>query len=375
MPKVTIIQRALPHYRLPFFRKLFTKFNEYKIDFRLIYGLEYPGTVPKTVIAKDSWAEQVENQYFKFLGQVLVWQKIESRLLESDLLVVEQANRCLNNYSLQFFRKPSQKLAFWGHGRNMQTGENNFKEIIKKHLSTKVDWWFAYTDISRQRIAQNGFPEERITTVNNTIDTSQLQEDLARVSQQQIDNIFSNCKILAPQYNCLYVGGLYEDKNLDFLISSCEKVFQKLPGFSLIVVGSGPEENKMKEVAERKSWLKYVGPKFGTDLAPYYRCAKALLMPGLVGLVIIDSFIAGVPLFTTDNKIHSPEIAYLRHGHNGIITPNDEDSYSEAVFSYLKDYSPSLSLACLRSAAEYTLENMVTNFSSGIQQCLSAKQR
>ena len=142
----------------------------------------------------------------------------------------------------------------------------------------------------------------------------------------------------------------------------------------MIVVGSGPEENKIKEVAERKSWLKYVGPKFGAELAPYFRCAKALLMPGLVGLVIIDSFVSGVPLFTTDNKIHSPEIAYLLHGENGMMTPYGEDSYSEAVFSYLNSSSPSLSQGCLKSAAEYTLGKMVENFSSGIQQCLSIGQ-
>lgn len=371
MGRVTIFQRVLPHYRLPFYRSLFDRLREGNIDFQLIYGQEFPGTVPKTVEVKDTWANYVENKYYKLFGQELVWQKIPLKEYDTDLLIIEQANRLLNNYLLQLLGRDGRQLAFWGHGRNMQSGGRNFKEVIKKRMSNKVDWWFAYTDMSKQEVVQNGFPEERITTVNNSIDTTQLQIDLANVSQKQVSDIFSHYKITNPQYSCLYCGGLYPEKNLDFLLSSCGKIVQEIPEFSLIVVGGGPEENKIQEAAERLGWLHYAGPKFGLDLAPFFRCAKALLMPGPVGLVVIDCFVAGVPLFTTDNKKHGPEIAYLRNGENGIITACNEDSYAEAVTSYLKGSFPSLSKGCLQSAYDCSLDKMVTNFAAGIKKCLS----
>lgn len=374
MKKVTIVQRVLPHYRLPFYHHLNNALANVGISFHLVYGQEELGTVPKTAITEEPWATLAPNTYWHIGGQELVWQKTPRKYLETDLLIVEQANRLLNNYPLIFFRRPGRKLAFWGHGRNMQDCGYSLKEAVKKRLAGKVDWWFAYTDISKQEVSKSGFPADRITTVNNSIDTETLQKNLANVQQRQVDDIFAHFNITSPQFTCLYCGGLYPDKKLDFLVSACEKVQKALPEFSLIVVGGGPEEYKIQEAAARFHWLHYAGPKFGTELAPFFKCTKALLMPGLVGLVVIDSFVAGVPLFTTDNKIHSPEIAYLRHGENGIITSYDEEAYSEAVISFLKGSLPDLSKGCLQSAHEYTLDNMVANFANGIQQCLSMEK-
>ncbi len=369
MKRITIIQRVLPHYRLSFYRRLYETLNNAGVSLNLIYGQEEAGTVPKTVSVDEPWAVYCPNIYFHCLGQELVWQKIPPQYLETDLLIVEHANRLLNNYIFLFRQRHNRKIAFWGHGKNMQSSGWSLKEIIKKWLINKVDWWFAYTEISRIEVQKAGFPADRITTINNSIDTAQLQENLAKVTRQQIDNIYLRYKISSPHLTCLYCGGLYPDKKLDFLLSACDKIRKSLPEFSLIIVGGGPEENKIKEASTKFRWLHYAGSQFGADLAVYLRCAKALLMPGLVGLVVIDSFLAGLPLFTTDNKIHSPEIAYLRHGGNGIITPYNEDNYANAIISFLENPSHVLRDGCLQSAETYTLENMVANFVTGITTC------
>jgi L-malate glycosyltransferase len=98
-----------------------------------------------------------------------------------------------------------------------------------------------------------------------------------------------------------------------------------------------------------------------------------LLMPGLVGLVIVDSFVTCLPMFTTDTPIHSPEIAYLIQGVNGVMTPYAVEAYSRAVAEYLKNEAMQVALreGCSRSATIYTLENMVDNFTQGIKKCLS----
>ena len=46
--KVTIIQRILPHYRIPFFEALHRELGHAGIELQLIYGQEYPGTVPRS---------------------------------------------------------------------------------------------------------------------------------------------------------------------------------------------------------------------------------------------------------------------------------------------------------------------------------------
>lgn len=370
MKQVTIIQRISPHYRLAFYQRLYESLSYAGISFTLIYGQEETGTVPKTVTIKEPWAIYCPNVYYHCFNQEFVWQKIPPQYLKTDLLIIEQANRLLNNYSFLFNKRSSRRVAFWGHGKNMQAGRRSFKEFIKKRLVNKVNWWFAYTEISKESVLKSGFPAERITTVNNSIDTVKLQENLAKVTQQQIDAIYSYYNISAPHLTCLYCGGLYPDKKLDFLIAAGEKIHKTLPGFSLIVVGDGPEAHKINEASLKFPWLHSAGPRFGNELATYLRCANAMLMPGLVGLVIIDCFLAKVPLFTTMNNIHSPEIAYLNHGENGIMTPYNTDDYSKAVLSFFQHHSKKLRDGCLKSGQKYSLDNMVTNFATGIEQCL-----
>lgn len=108
----------------------------------------------------------------------------------------------------------------------------------------------------------------------------------------------------------------------------------------------------------------------------YFRVSQALLMPGLVGLAIVDSFIARTPMFTTDLPSHSPEISYLEHGVNGVMTPSSVSHYADAVGGFFesKDMQQRLRDGCQRCAGVYTFEHFVERFASGIARCLSTRE-
>jgi hypothetical protein len=100
--------------------------------------------------------------------------------------------------------------------------------------------------------------------------------------------------------------------------------------------------------------------------------SDVILMPGAVGLSIVDSFTSRIPLFTIDNETHGPEIAYLENGVNGVMTEDRLQSYIAVVARYLN--APTLLArlreGCATSAKLYSLDNMVRNFSAGIEACL-----
>ena len=139
------------------------------------------------------------------------------------------------------------------------------------------------------------------------------------------------------------------------------------------MLGDGPEKHKAEAAAAHLSWVHYIGPVYGPDRVVYFKLGLALLMPGLVGLITVDSFVTQTPMFTTDLPDHGPEIAYLENGVNGVMTDYNVDSYADTVVAYLEDSSvqKKLKSGCKRSAQLYTLENMIGNFASGIQSCLS----
>lgn len=377
MSKVTIIQRILPHYRVPFFEALHCELARDGIELQLIYGQEYPGTVPRSELLKHPWTIRIENRYLNTpLGQV-VWQACLSHLQDSDLIVVEQANSLLLNYWLMISRgRCKHRLAFWGHGRNFQARSgHSLREGLKRWFINQVDWWFAYTESSAKTVRESGFPTDRITVVQNAIDTNELESALAGVTQADLIGLRTQLG-LANDHVALYCGGLYAGKQLDFLIAACMAIRQRISNFHIIFIGDGPEQGKIEQAAQEHGWIHYVGPKFGQDRAMYFRASQALLMPGLVGLAIVDSFVAGTPLFTTDIRSHSPEFSYLEHGMNGVLTPFSISHYANAVAEFFEseELQKCLREGCQRAARVYTFEHFVEHFASGIVRCLSARE-
>lgn len=86
--------------------------------------------------------------------------------------------------------------------------------------------------------------------------------------------------------------------------------------------------------------------------------SKLLLMPGLVGLSVPDSFVLQTPAITTDYPFHSPEIEYLENGISGIISQNNLQSYARAVIDLLQNDSKRLQIVegSKAAATKYTLD-------------------
>ncbi|MGZ8248517.1 hypothetical protein, partial [Methylomagnum sp.] len=185
---VVIVQRVLPHYRVAFFDRLHERLRERAIHLHLVYGQEWPGTVPVTVDFPRDWATRINNRYIRFAGLNLVWQPCLSIVAASDLVIVEQANSLLLNYGLLAARQCGlQRVAYWGHGQNFQAGgKNGFRETLKAALLTPVDWWFAYTELSAAIVKSKEFPVERISVVNNAIDTDDFHSALASISSEAV---------------------------------------------------------------------------------------------------------------------------------------------------------------------------------------------
>lgn len=370
---VVIIQRVLPHYRVAFFSLLSHSLRNQGVRLRVLYGQELPGSVPQSVHPNEEWAEYIPNHYWSVCGVELVWQSCLWRIGASDLVIVEQANRLLVNYILILMRSLGNiRLAYWGHGRNLQSiNRSNVRERIKQALLLPVDWWFTYTQLSTEIVRASGYPVERITVVENTINTDDFEQAIASVTGQQLDLIRD---VLGPDSGpvALYCGGMYPDKQLPFLLKAALALHKKISNFRLILIGSGPDQNIVEHAAAEYSWIHYVGALYGLERAAYFLASDVMLMPGPAGLAIVDSFVARVPMITRDIPTHGPEIAYLEHDVNGVITSSSLDDFVAQIFDVLThpDRLAALRDGCSNSRARYTINSMVDNFSAGIISCL-----
>ena len=373
--KVAIIQRYLTQYREPFFKRLRERLSHANIELVLICGSPSQNESKKKDVRELTWARRIDHQNIKMGSRELCWQPCLKVLRGSDLVIVEQASKLLLNYVLfvdQVFG--FKKLCFWGHGKNFQEHSSSvIGEGIKRFMSRHVYWWFAYNDLSARLVASLGYPKSRITSVKNAIDTRRLVEARQKITQAQLKHVKRELGIKGDNI-CLYTGGMYKEKRLGFLLEACVRIKNTVPDFEIIFIGAGPEDSRIKAATRKFEWIHYPGPKFDEDKVPYFMLAKLFLMPGLVGLAVLDAFALETPLVTTNVPYHSPEIEYLVDGVNGVIVGDPEDpSVYAAEVSYLlqnNEARTELIMGCHTAKGKYTIEEMVERFAEGVTKAL-----
>ncbi|WP_228893057.1 glycosyltransferase family 4 protein [Pseudoduganella aquatica] len=369
-PSVVIVERQLLNYRIGLYQQLRALLAERGIALTLLVGQGTPAEQMKRNEASLPWAVPIPTHYA--LRYRVCWQPYGRQARAADMVVVMHENKILYNLWLMLVARPS-RLAFWGHGANLQSERpGGWKERFKRWTVGRADWWFAYTDMSARLIEAAGFPRERTTVVENAADTTEMMALCADIGELELARWRARLGLGGGPVG-LYLGSLYHEKRLDFLLAAARRVRAALPGFELLIVGAGPDQAALQAAAASDRWIHFLGPLSGRDKCVALRLADVMLNPGLVGLGILDSFASGKPMLTTDCGLHSPEIAYLESGRNGIMTPNDLDSYAAAAVAVLRNPAQlaALSEAARASGGRYTVENMARRLCQGIEAALA----
>jgi glycosyltransferase involved in cell wall biosynthesis len=372
--KVVILQHRLLHYRVDFFEYLNEVCLKVGIELHLVHGQASENEQKKNDVGTISWAINVKN-YFLRIGNVdLLWQQFPINLLDADLIILMQENRIVSNYPILLYRRLlCKKVAFWGHGANFQSkAPTGYRERWKRYVANKVDWWFAYTDITKKLLIKYGFPSSNITVLNNSIDTKKFYQDYESISENELSTVRFELGISDSSKVAVFCGSLYKDKKLDLLINSSVLLRDKMD-YHLIIIGLGPEFEFLEKFSLLNKWVHLVGVKKGRDKAIYFKLSNVILNPGLLGLHILDSFAIGMPIVSTINAMHSPEIAYIENERNGVLVADDPEVYAQAIERLLNDpkYYNYISKNALEDCQRYTLDNMVINFLNGIRKCLA----
>ena len=370
MRRIAIIQDYLPSYRVRFYQNLHELLLNDNIRLELFYGINFSD--PEAVRTLN-WSTPVHTTW---VGP-FIWQEVNSLCLQCDLVVVPQQLRQLSSILLHLSRfTGNRRHAFWGHGASQHAA--NLSPPVKawkKYLSKRVDWWFAYNNMAADFVKDMGYPEERITRVMNAIDTTGIHQQLKELAGDDLESVRRDLGIDSHNV-AVYTGSLRQIKRPEFLVAACEKIRERVPDFEMILIGDGPDAPMMEEAAARWPWFHYLGRKNDMEKVPYCALAKLLLMPGGVGLVVLDSFALGIPMVTTENRFHGPEIDYLKDGVNGLmVKPGDDpDHYAAEVAALLRDdpRREAMAAAALAERGRYSSEDMADRFATGIMQALEA---
>jgi L-malate glycosyltransferase len=370
-PRILVVQRHLTHYRLPFFEALRTTLAERDCDLDLVYG---EGTAEETAKQDDgelAWATRLPVTR-NIAGGRVCWQPFGAHVARADMVVMTAENKLIYNLYVQLFERRA-RVALWGHGGNLQGDHNSLRERFKRRVAAHADWWLAYSEFSRPLILESGFPDARVTVLDNAVDTREMLAMRARVTPESTEALRRRWGLGTGPVG-IFVGSMYAEKRIAFMLDAATRVRACVPDFQFLLVGSGVQRGLVESFCRDHPWARYVGMLVGQQKIDAMALGSVILNPGAVGLGILDSFVCEVPLVTTDCGLHGPEIAYLLPDRNGLMTPNRIESYVAAVVTALESPQTraTLTQGCRQSAAKYTVENMALNFADGVQACLSA---
>ena len=162
MTEVAIVQRVIPHYRVPFFEQLRERLERGRgSTFECWAASRMTPSAPSTTVAHFRGPSRSATAMSGWGRRDLVWQPCLRSLKSCDLVIVEHASRLLLNYpSLRWRQFGGPKVAFWGHGRNFDhDGCLALGGVGQAPTWQPADWWFCYTEHTARIIEAWAFPK------------------------------------------------------------------------------------------------------------------------------------------------------------------------------------------------------------------------
>lgn len=357
--QIVIVQPYVPTYRLPFFRRLRQHLANYEIDCVVAAGVPQGDQAQRGDAVTDDWIVPVDVRSVSIAGRsanVSIW---PSPWKDADAVILGLEGTSLPNYQVMFdAARKKTKVGVWGHVKPYVNRGNSIDLWLEKKQMRAADHIFAYTPGGAQYAVNSGIDLQKITTVMNTVDTSELNEQLAGITDTQIKEFTDSITTNTFRGVC-FIGGLDSTKRIEFLAQSLDSLWNIDPSVKVLIGGRGPEEYMLENAYQRKQAISfgYVGRE---KKAMLLRASKAICMPGRIGLVAVDALVARRPVVTTDWPFHAPEVEYLTEGKSRFTSEDDPYLYATKILE---------TISTPISAANFDYPNisdMTDNFASGV---------
>lgn len=179
--------------------------------------------------------------------------------------------------------------------------------------------------------------KNKITVVPNGVDVERFHPDIDGSQIRGKYLLDENSKVI------LFVGRLDIYKGCDYLLKALAIACKKSPQFCLIVVGTGPEESKLKELAKGlviNSNVIFAGFISDEKLPYYYAACDVFVLPSVspfegFGLVQLEAMACGKPVVTTTipgpSEVDAEEVATIH------VPPRNIEALADAISRLLND--------------------------------------
>jgi glycosyltransferase involved in cell wall biosynthesis len=207
--------------------------------------------------------------------------------------------------------------------------------IIGKFVLRRADGIRVVSERVKKRIMSMGIEERRIFKLPIYIDVKKFSD--AR-GGKEIRRKFSHYDNIV-----LFVGRLAKEKNIPNLLKAAAIVVKKFPRTLFLIVGDGPEREKLERLAKKlqiEENVVFEGLVEYDKLPAYYKACDVFVLPSDHegwGLVIVEALAAGKPVITTDVGLAGEVVEDRKYGF--VVPKRNEKILAEKIIMLIKDHS------------------------------------
>jgi hypothetical protein len=143
--RALIVQPYVPHYRVPFFERLATDLRGHGVDLTVAHGEPSAALAARDDAAALDGALLLRQRSLRLGARTLFWRRLGELASRADAVVLEQALHNLDSYPLLLNHRTAPAVALWGHGRTYTKASGKLASTVKRRLTHRADWFFAYT--------------------------------------------------------------------------------------------------------------------------------------------------------------------------------------------------------------------------------------
>ena len=228
------------------------------------------------------------------------------------------------------------KKSFWQS--LLVTIEMYFHHKILNIYNKNIDLFIAPSEFMKKTVVDFGIAEKKVEVVYNFSDNLNNSPDI----QEESGYI-------------LYFGRLSKEKGIDVLLKALTLTKSKI---NAIIIGSGPEEEDLKKMAENldlKDRVKFLGYKSGEELKDYVNKAKMIAMPSIwaenMPFSLIEALQAG-KIVIASNTGGMPEL--VKDGETGFLFENGNSQDLANKIDEIDNYD----LEKIKKQAKNRVENL-----------------
>lgn len=312
MTKICLISAVAANYRSAIYSKMSREFgcdfvfNDKSIDVG-IKKMNY-----------DLLSSNVTETKFTKIGRIVLQHKAIQQLFKPyDRYIVLGNPSYVTTWIILLLAKfTNKKIYLWTHG--WYGRESAIKAIVKKAFFGLADGLFIYGDYAIELMKKEGFDENKLHAIHNSLDYDKQVEIRNNISPSSIyTDHFSN-----SNPNLIFIGRLTKVKQLDMILDLLKRSNEVGQRYNLTYIGSGEDEKRLKEIAKEygiESQVWFYGACYEeSELAQLIYNADLCISPGNVGLTSIHCLTYGCPVIThNDFTMQMPEFEVIKSGITG----------------------------------------------------------